>query len=264
MAKGVSIKFKSYSESVSNLLKLTKFENELKKHSVIVLKPYLKNSESVHTPAEFTEAVLNYCMNHKNPEAQVYIAEGSDGEETMDVFDRLGYKKLAEQYSVSLIDLNTSDIEEVRDGEFVKFPSIKFPKILQNAYVISLPKLTEDNEMEIIGSLSNMIGAFPAKHYTGWFSNTKNKIRNNHIKYAIHDIIKCKMPNTCIIDASDKGFVMLGDPIEMDKQGAKLLGKDWRSIQHLKLIDESHANMLNWLAKKQEAKFQKQQEVAEQ
>src|SRR3989344_3735260 len=175
MAKGVSIKFKSYSESVSNLLKLTKFENEIKKHSVIVLKPFLRDSVSASTPVAFTEAVLNYCLNNKSPEAQIYIAEGSDGEETMDVFDKLGYKKLAEQYSVSLIDLNTADVEEVKDDSFLKFGSIKYPKILQNSYVISLPKISADNELEMIGALSNMIGAYPARHYTGWFSKGKNK-----------------------------------------------------------------------------------------
>ena len=258
MAKGVSIKFKSYSESVSNLLKLTKFENEVKKHQVIVLKPYLKNSTSTHTPAAFTEAVLNFCLNNKNPEAQIYIAEGSDGEDTMEVFDKLGYKKLAEQYSVSLIDLNTSDVEEVKDDSFLKFESIKFPKILQNSYVISLPKLAVDNELEMIGALSNMVGAFPAKYYTGWFGKGKNKIRNDPIKYAIHDITRCKMPNTCIVDASEQGSIMLGDPIEIDKQASRLLGKDWKAIQHIKLVDESHSSMLTWLAKKEESKSQKQ------
>ena len=106
-----------------------------------------------------------------------------------------------------------------------------------------------------------MIGEYPARHYTGWFSKGKNKIRTDPIRYAIHDITRCKMPNTAIIDTSDQGTVMLGDPIEMDKQAARLLGKDWKAIQHLKLIDESHANMINWLARKQEAKSQKQTEV---
>ena len=41
MAKGVSIKFRSYSETVPRLLDLINLKKELKKHSKIVLKPHL-------------------------------------------------------------------------------------------------------------------------------------------------------------------------------------------------------------------------------
>ena len=210
MTKGVSVKFKSYAETVSALLKVTKFENELKKHAVIVLKPCLRDTETASTSPQFVEAVLNFCLNNKNPETQICIAEGSDGIDTMEMFETLGYKRLAEQYHVSLIDLNNTDVEEIADDSFIKFQSIKYPKVLQNAYVISLPKLSLDKETEISGGLSNMLGAFPAKHYTGWFSKNKNKLRNEPIKYAIHDILRCKMPNTSIIDASEQGHILLG------------------------------------------------------
>ena len=47
------------------------------------------------------------------------------------------------------------------------------------------------------------------------------------------------MPDLAIIDASAKGSLLAGQPLEMDKQAARLLGKEWKSIQHLKLLDES-------------------------
>lgn len=258
MVKGVSIKFRSYSETVPKLLQLTKFENELKKHSTILLKPGLRNKQSTSTPVEFTEQVLKYCLANKSSDASVMIVEGSDGEDTEDMFEEQGYKKLAEKYSVGLIDLNTSEIEEIRDGEFIKFESIKYPKILLNSFIVSLPKLSQDSELEMNGSLSNMIGAFPSDHYQSWFAKRKNKIRREHSKYAIHDILRCKMPDTAIIDASDKGFIFLGNPLEIDKQAAKLLKGDWRSVQHLRLVDESFARDIEIQQRKQE----KQESVA--
>ena len=84
-----------------------------------------------------------------------------------------------------------------------------------------------------------MLGAFPAKYYSGFFSQKKNKIRKWPIKYSIHDILKCKMPNFSIIDASAHGQILAGISIEIDKQAAKLSGKEWKLIPHLKLISES-------------------------
>ena len=46
------------------------------------------------------------------------------------------------------------------------------------------------------------------------------------------------MPNLAIIDASEKNVLLAGQPIEVDKQAAKLLGKDWKQVGHLRLIDE--------------------------
>lgn len=258
MAKGISIRFKSYEETIPTLLRITKFENELKKHAVIVLKPSLKSlNDKTNTPSAFTEAVLKYCLEHKVPEAQVFIAEGSDGVDTREVFEAEGYNKLSETYSVGLIDLNTAETSSVRDGEFLKFQEIQYPKLLENSLIVSLPKLSPDDETEIAGSLANMLGAFPAKHYKGFFASNKSKIRKEPIKYAIHDILRCKMPQTAIIDASEQGSILIGAPIEIDKQAARLLGKEWKSVQHLRLIDETISRDMALKAQKDAFKTQK-------
>ena len=238
MVKGVSIKFQSYSETIPKLLQLIKLDKELKKHDKIVLKPSLRDISSKNTKKEFTEAVLKYCLENKNPVAEVFIAEGSDGEGTEEVYEKEGYKELAEKYGIGLVDLNSSEVEEF-DREFLKFSNIKYPKILLEGFVISLPYLAVDEETDITGSLANMLGAFPAKHYSGWFSSKKNKIRQWPIKFAIHDILKCKMPELAIIDASDRGIILAGQPLEIDKQAAKLIGLDWKNVRYLRLVDES-------------------------
>ena len=244
MAKGASIKFISYEQTVPQLLELLKIEKELKKHDKIVLKPYLKSKEqeleeSQSTPVEFAEAILKFVIDKKNPVAQVFIAEGADGEDTNDLFSSLGYAKLAEKYSIGLIDLNNTEIEEKINDDFLKFSEVQYPRILSESFVISIPKLSEDDELGIISSLSIMLGAFPSQFYSGFFSSKKNRIRKWPIKYSIHDIIKCKLPEFAVIDASKKGAILAGLPLDMDKQSAKLLGLEWKNVPYIKLLDES-------------------------
>lgn len=236
MAKGVSIKFRSYHETVPKLLEVIKFDKELKKHSKIVLKPTLKTSDTAHTPAGFVEAVLRFCLTHKAEGTEIYIAEGADGESTEELFEKFGYKALAERYGVSLLDLNSAEVQEIQNGDFLKFQGIKYPQILLESFVISLPILSEDPDTEMNGSLANMLGAFPAAYYRGFFSADKNKIKKWPAKYAIYDIIKCKMPEFAVIDASEKGAILAGIPLDTDIQAAKLLGK---SVSHVKMIQES-------------------------
>lgn len=240
MAKGISVKLKSYNDTIPKLLKLIKLDDELKKHKKIILKPYLHPEKEKSTKAEFVEPVLRFCLQYKDPDAQVFIAEGADGANTMDLFSELGYQKLSEHYSIGLVDLNDSSVQEIRDGEFMKFERIMYPEFLLDSFIISLPFLTADAETGITGSLAAMLGAFPMSYYKGMFSSKKTKIRKEPIKYAIHDILKVKMPDLAIIDASSNGMLLAGQPIEMDKQSAKLLGKDISNeVPYIKLAEDS-------------------------
>lgn len=238
MVKGVLVKFKSYHETIPAILKVIKLGEELKKHNKIVIKPSLRHAYAKNTEVALVEEVLKYCLAHKNPDAQVLIAEGSDGDSTDEVFDIFGYKKLSEKYGIGLIDLNSSEVHEIIDGEFQRFEKILYPKILLESFIISAVPIADDEETDIYGSLANMLGAFPAEHYKGFLSHGKNKIRKWPIKYSIHDILKCKMPNLAIIDATERGVIMAGQPLEMDKQVAKLLNKDYRQT-HLRMVEES-------------------------
>lgn len=240
MAKGISVKLKSYGDTIPKLLQLIKLNEEIKKHKKIVLKPNLFTEIEKSTKPEFVEPILRFCLKHKSPDAQIFIAEGADGANTMDLFNELGYQKLAERYSIGLIDLNDSSIQEIKDGEFMKFERIMYPEFLLDAFIISLPYLTDDAETGITGSLAAMLGTFPLPYYKGIFSSKKTKIRKEPIKYAIHDILKVKMPDLAIVDASSKGMLFAGQPVEIDRQSAKLLGKDISNeVPYIKLVEDS-------------------------
>jgi len=247
MAKGISIKFNSYQTTIPKLLDLINLGKELKKHSKIIIKPYIQpileqaseNNPSTPINIQFVEAVLSYCIKNKNPVSEVFIAEGADGNNTMELFAQQGYTKLAEHYSIGLIDLNSTEVEEIFNNKYLKFPEIVYPRVLREAFVISLAKLSSSEELGLRGSLPNMLGAFPLDYYKGFFSNTKKRVKKWPLKYSIHDVLLCKMPDFAMIDASEKGAILAGMPFEIDKQASKLLGIDWKNVPYLRLIEEN-------------------------
>ena len=242
MAKGAAIKFVSYAQSVPKLLSLLKLENELAKHKKIVLKVNLSRAyagaEEADTPTAFLEEVVRFCVNNKNASTELIIAEGSDGAETEELFAEKGYTTLAEKYGVSLLDLNTADSEEMFSREFRAADSYFFPTTLKNAIIISLPKLAEDPSAELSGGLSIMRGTLPGSEYRGFFSKLKKGANKLPVADLIHDLTRCKAPSLTIFDASAQGYILAGVPLEMDKQAAKLIGRDWTTIPYLKLLDE--------------------------
>ncbi len=240
MTKGVAVNFQSYSETIPKVLKLIKFDEELKKHEKIIIKPQvILNAPQNSTKPEFLESIIQFCVANKNPASEIIIAEGVDGAETHEVFEDLGYTKLAEKYNIGLVDLNEAASVEIQNPEFLRFHSIHYPEMLLNSFVMTATPLVKHSELGMSASLDSMRGAFPAYKYRGFFSSTKNKLAKHALKYQIHDILKCKLPEFAMIDASDKGLLIVGKPLDMDKQAAKVLGLDWRQVPHIKLIDES-------------------------
>jgi uncharacterized protein (DUF362 family) len=242
MAKGASIKFESFSATVPSLLEIIKLEKELKNHDKIVIKTSLLDSNtenSNNVSADFAEAVLKYVLEHRKPNAEVFIAEGADGYNTGELFNLFKYNELAEKYSIGLVDLNNAETQELEYDGFLKFKQIEYPSLLKDSFVISLAKAQENPETLVYASLPNMLGAFSSKYYSGLFSKAKSKIRKWPIKFSIHDSLKCKMPNLAIIDASQKGLILAGVPLDVDKKAASLLGKDWKAVPYLRLVDEA-------------------------
>jgi uncharacterized protein (DUF362 family) len=233
------MKFQSYEETVPKILKIIKLDKELKKHQVVILKPTISADSAItSTPKELVKAVAEFCMEHKNPVTDIFIAEGVDGADTLERFEELGYNDIAEKLGIGLIDLNDTETEILEPYQTEKFEEVIFPKILMNSFVISLPKLFEDEEIGLNGSLSGMLGAYPSSYYKGFFSKTKTKIKKHPIKYSIHDILMCKMPDLALIDASEFGMLIAGKPLEADKFSAKLFGREWNEYPHLRLISE--------------------------
>lgn len=244
MVKGLAVKLKSYEETIPKVLNLIKLAEELKKHKTIVIKVHLVPGQPQNsTKIEFLEPLIQFCVANKSPGSDIIIAEGCDGAETRELFDSLGFTSLAEKYSLGIIDLNESSSIEVQNPEFLRFKSIYYPELLLNSFIITATPARQHPEIGLSASLDTMLGAFPGYKYRGFFSNTKKKLREHPVKYQIHDILKCKMPDLAIIDAGEHGFLITGKPLDMDKQAAKLFGMDWKDIPHVRLVDESFSQV---------------------
>jgi uncharacterized protein (DUF362 family) len=244
MVKGLAVKLKSYEETIPKVLSLIKLADELKKHKNIILKVHLIPGQPENsTKIEFLEPIIQFCIENKSLGSDIIIAEGCDGAETRDLFDEWGFTRLAEKYSLGIIDLNEASSIEIQNPEFLRFKSIHYPELLLNSFIITVTPLRQHNELGLSASLDTMLGAFPGYKYRGFFSSTKKKLREHPTKYQIHDILKCKMPDLAIIDSNEKGFLITGKPLDMDKQAAKLFGLDWNSVSHIRLIDESFSQV---------------------
>jgi len=252
MRKLVSVKFTSYEQSVLFVLDKLDASKVLRKQSKIILKPNLtcNRKPPVTTPVAFVKEVLSYCLDCSK--AKILIAEGS-GSNTGECYKDLGYLDLARQYGIKLIDLNKEEVVVKKSSLFKKFDYIYFPKVLEDSFLISLPVLKEHIEAKVTISLKNMLGCFPKGEYKGkkYEGSWKAKMHLWPIDYSIHDILVCKFPDLAIVDASvgqrgsevwgtpEKfGLILAGDPLEVDKKGAEILGKDWRKIKHISWTDE--------------------------
>lgn len=245
MVKGLAVKLKSYEETIPKVLDLIKLSEELKKHKNIVLKVHIVPGQPENsTKIEFLEPLVEFCVKNKGPGSDIIIAEGVDGAETRDLFDELGFTSLAEKYSLGVIDLNESSSVEVQNPEFLRFKSIHYPELLLNSFVITVTPVRQNNELGLSASLDTMLGAFPGYKYRGFFSSTKKKLKEHPTKYQIHDILKCKMPDLAVMDASEYGYLITGKPLDMDKQAAKLFSLDWNNVPHIRLVDESFSQQL--------------------
>lgn len=242
MVKGVSIKLSSYEETIPRLLRLIKLDNELKRHQHIVIKPFIASEPAASTPVAFVEQVLAFCAAHKSPESQISIAEGADSIDTSRLFEEQGYRALAEKYKVGLVDLNYTECEAIGKNEFAGFEHIMYPSLLKDAFIIVLPPVRVENG-QYHGALTSMVGAFPARYYKGIFSRRKSKLDAYPFKYQVHDIILCKMPSLTLLELRDKGLLLAGNPLEMDKQAARLLGADGNGSSYLRMIDETLASI---------------------
>jgi hypothetical protein len=48
-----------------------------------------------------------------------------------------------------------------------------------------------------------------------------------------------KMPDISIVDASDHGVLLAGQPLAVDKQASKVLGFEWEDIPHISLVNQT-------------------------
>jgi uncharacterized protein (DUF362 family) len=181
-------------------------------------------------------------------DADIVIAEGTGdpSHETHEVFRMLGYDRLAERCGVQLMDLNHEKLKTLQNKSNSVLPEIYLPEIAFRHFIISVPVLKAHSLAEITGSLKNMMGFAPPRYYSGAW---KKSAFHKNLHQAIIELNRYRTPDLTLMDASvgladfhlggrkcspPAGKLIASlNPLEADREAAKLLGMDWQKIPHL-------------------------------
>ncbi len=251
MSDIAQIEFVSYRESVPKVLDAIGAAAALERQPAVLIKPNLVNASPfpITTAPECVEAVIEYLRSCS--QAEIVIGEGCGDAnlETSDVFERLGYRELARRLDVRLVDLNRAPLVELSNDDCPGFARMHLPKIVFSHFLFSVPVLKAHSFSEITGTLKNMIGLAPPKHYSGQYGTWKKAVFHNRMHQSIIDLNKYRTPDLSLMDATVgmPDFHLGGahcdpplnkliagfDPLEVDRSSAELLGLQWRKIPHL-------------------------------
>jgi uncharacterized protein (DUF362 family) len=241
------VSFTNYEQSVADALNRINTADQLPQHGLIVIKPNLTNSSPppITTSIEAVEAVYRYISRHTK--ADVMIGEGSGSGSTMDVFEQLHYREFADEKQIHLIDFNRdASILSRSEGTF-NLDMFHMPKILQEAFIISVPVLKDHCFTTTTIAMKNMFGIAPAPFYAG--SWNKSKLHSPSSHQSVFDVCLHKNPSLCVVDASialsgghlwgtkkKLGYILASfDPVAVDAAGSELLGHDPRNIEYLSM-----------------------------
>jgi len=243
--------FISYPKTICKTLDNIGANRALAAQSAILIKPNLINisPHPITTPPECCESIIKYIQ--KCSKAKIVIGEGCGDArmETTEVFETLGYTKMAEKYDISLIDLNHEPLQLITDKTCQVFKEMFLPKIAFTHYIISVPVLKAHSLATITGTLKNMMGFAPPKYYSGHYGSWKKAVFHQNMQQSLIDFNTYLTPHLSIMDCSigmaeyhlggpycdpPVAKIIAGyNPWEVDRKACELLGLDWQEIKHI-------------------------------
>lgn len=250
-----STRFRGWNRSLAPLLEAAGLREMLAGVRRILIKPNLVriSPPPVTTPVALAAALVDWLKTVTK--ARILIGDGTGSLEydTSQVFAKLGYTELAAGKNAGLIDLNEADTVRKTNPALRRFPEIHLPEIAFDSFLISLPVLKAHTLAGVTLAMKNMIGLAPPAHYhqQGFW---KKAAFHDRIQAAIADLNRYRAPDFTILDATvGLSASHLGgpcceppvnrlaagrDPVAVDAYGAKLLGRDWRRIGHIRMVHQ--------------------------
>ncbi len=257
MSQVVKVKFIDYRNSIAKALDLINAGACLPQQGLIIIKPNLTNSSPppITTDVAAAEAVYNYCKTYTK--AEIIIGEGCGSGTTPDVFEKLGYTDMAEKYGLKLIDFNEAETVMLKNENALQLKNFYMPKIVQHAFVISLPVLKDHSFTKTTIAMKNMFGIASGKFYSG--SWNKSKLHSPSTHKNVVDVCLYKKPDLSVVDASvalqgmhlagthkNLGLILAGfDPVAVDTLGSELLGHNPKKLEYLTLANGRLGSMDN-------------------
>ena len=248
--KIAEVPFSSYPESVGEALDALDARTLLARQERVLVKPnlVLAAPPPVTTPPACVEAIIAYIRACSA--ARIVIAEGTGDatDDTPAVFDALGYTALARRLDVELVDLNTADTVVLSDPTCAVFKTFHLPKIATTHFIIGVPVLKAHSLSVMTGSMKNMMGFAPPRHYQQG-GHWKKSAFHARMHESIVELNRYRAPDLSLMDATvglrdyHLGGAHCSPPVNrilasrdaraLDRRAAELLGLDWRRIPHL-------------------------------
>ena len=243
--------FTSWQESVPRLLDATGLPDRLAAEKKIIIKPNLVEplKPPITTPVELIAALVDF-IHASLPHLEIIIGEGcgSSSKNTWQIFDTLGYSKLADRTGVTLLDLNEAPLVHMQDSKCGRWPEMYLPRIVFESFLISVPVLKAHSLAGVTLTMKNMMGLVPPAHYQQG-GHWKKAAFHQNIQEAVFDLNRYRTPDFTLLDAT-RGMqeahlwgptcdpppnrLAAGyDPVAMDSYGCSLLGIKWNSVGHL-------------------------------
>ncbi|MEN8231983.1 MAG: DUF362 domain-containing protein [Thermodesulfobacteriota bacterium] len=243
--------FTSWQESVPRLLDATGLPDRLAAEKRIIIKPNLVEplKPPITTPVELIAALVDF-IHASLPHLEIIIGEGcgSSSKNTWQIFDILGYSKLADRTGVTLLDLNEAPLVHMQDSKCGRWPEMYLPRIVFESFLISVPVLKAHSLAGVTLTMKNMMGLVPPAHYQQG-GHWKKAAFHQNIQEAVFDLNQYRTPDFTLLDATigmqeahlwgptcdpPPNRLAAGyDPVAMDSYGSSLLGIKWNSVGHL-------------------------------
>ena len=243
-----------WGESVTALLEASGdgLRAALEGRATVILKPNLVEAikPPVTTPVELIAELID-GLRRITPGAEIIVAEGVGAAdyETDHAFSELGYIDMAKRKGVRLVDLNNEKFVELTDPRCLRWPVMHLPEIIMNSFVVSVPVLKAHSLSSVTLTMKNMMGAVPPVHYQAG-GHWKKSAFHDRMHESILDLSRYRVPDFTVLDATvgmaeshlggpqcdpPVGRVAASfDPVAIDAYGTRLLGRDWRSVAHIK------------------------------
>ncbi|MGW8288471.1 MAG: DUF362 domain-containing protein [Desulfobulbales bacterium] len=243
--------FTSWQKSVPSLLEAAELIDQLGVAEKIIIKPNLVEPQKppITTPVELVGAMVAY-IHAARPDLEIVIAEGcgSSSNNTWQIFERLGYNRLADLPRVTLMDLNEAPLVHLRNKTSRRWPEMHLPKIVFESFLISVPVLKAHSLAGVTLTMKNMMGLAPPAHYQQG-GNWKKASFHQGIQEAVYDLNCYRTPDFTLLDATigmqeahlwgptcdprPNRLAAGYDPVAIDSYGCSLLGRKWDTIGHL-------------------------------
>lgn len=244
-----------WQEAVERLLTAANGASQLANTDHILIKPNLVSTQPppVTTQPALVEALI-VAFQKSVPHCRVTVAEGTGAilYDTMHCFRELGYCEMAARRGVELIDLNTERLVRKTRKECQRLPELYLPALLDEVFLVSVPVLKAHSMAGVTLTMKNMMGCLPPSRYRRGNSWGKSAL-HEQLDLAIVDLNRHRKPDFTVLDCSigmgeahlwgkqcspPVGLLAAStDPVAIDSYGAELLGRDWRTIAHIRLAD---------------------------